>query len=106
MEQIKKYLPNLMEDIKSSIDECEKKLLKFGDSYDTFKKQRQFLFRLSELFQMLCKAAIDGNYDRGFFGDPSSDDEDSKRLRSAVQNLNLEFSKIMSSVTNSINSGR
>ena len=97
LEQIKRYLPNLMEDIKSSIEECEKKLLKLGDSHDTPEKQRQFLLRLSESFQMLCRAAINGNYDHGFFGDPSSDDEDSKRLRSTLQNLNLEFSKLMGS---------
>jgi hypothetical protein len=40
LEQIKIYLPNLMEDIKSGIRECEKKLLKLGDSYNTPKKQR------------------------------------------------------------------
>jgi hypothetical protein len=55
------------------------------------------LLRLSESFQTLCKAAIDSNYDHGFFRDPSLDDEGSKRLRSVVQNLNLEFSKLMGS---------
>jgi GTPase SAR1 family protein len=97
LEQIKRYLPNLMEDMRLSIEECEKKLLKLGDSHDTPEKQRQFLLRLSESFQTLCRAAIDGNYDHGFFGDPSSDDEYSKRLRAVVQNLNLEFSELMRS---------
>jgi hypothetical protein len=95
--QIKIYLPNLIEGMKSGIRECEKKLLKLGDSHDTPEKQRQFLLRLSESFQTLCRAAIDGNYDHGFFRDPSSDDEGSKRLRSIVQNLNLGFSKLIGS---------
>jgi hypothetical protein len=86
-----------MEDMQSNIEECEKKLLKLGDSHDTPEKQRQFLLRLSESFQTLCRAAIDGSYDHRFFGDPSSDGEYSKRLRAVVQNLNLEFSELMRS---------
>jgi hypothetical protein len=97
MEQIKRYLPNLMEDMQSNIEECEKKLLKLGDSHDTPEKQRQFLLRLSESFQTLCRAAIDGNYDHGFFSDTSTDEKDPKRLRAVVQNLNLEFSDCMRS---------
>ena len=87
LEQIKRYLPNLMEDMLSHIEECKTKLLKLGDSHDTPEKQRQFLLRLSESFQVLCRAAIDGNYDHGFFSDTSTDDKDSKRLRAIVQNL-------------------
>jgi GTPase SAR1 family protein len=95
MEQIKRYLPNLMEDMQSNIEECERKLLKLGDSHDNPEKQRQFLLRLSESFQTLCRAAIDGNYDHGFFSDVSTDEKDPKRLRAVVQNLNLEFSDYM-----------
>jgi len=97
LERIKRYLPNLMEDMQFSIEECEKKLLKLGDSHDTPEKQRQFLLRLSESFQTLCRAAIGGNYDHGVFGDPSPDDEYSKRLRAVVQNLNLKFSELIRS---------
>jgi hypothetical protein len=61
------------------------------------KKQRQFLLRLSESFQTLCRAAIDSNYDHGFFSDTSTDEKDPKRLRAIVQNLNLEFSDFMRS---------
>jgi Dynamin central region/Dynamin family len=95
LEQITTCLPNLMDDMQYGIEECEKKLLRLGDSRGTTEKQRQFLLRLSESFQAICRAAIDGNYDQGFFGDPASDDEYSKRLRAVVQNLNLEFSKLI-----------
>ena len=50
LERIKRYLSNLMEDMQFSIEDCEKKLLKLGDSHDTPEKQRRFLLRLSELF--------------------------------------------------------
>lgn len=95
LEQIKRYLPTLINDIQSNIRECRNKLLKLGDSRETLEKQRQFLLKLSESFQTLCKAAIDGNYEHNFFGDPSSDDEYSKRLRAVVQNQNLAFSELM-----------
>ena len=93
--QIKRYLPRLIEDIQSSIDECKTKLDKLGVGRGTAEEQRQFLLKLSQSFQALCRAAIDGNYDDKFFGDPSSDEEYCKRLRAVVQNLNLGFSEIM-----------
>lgn len=84
-----------MVDVQSNIQECRKKLLKLGDSRDTPENQRQFLLKLSQSFQTICKAAIDGNYEHNFFGDPSADDEYSKRLRAVVQNLNLAFLELM-----------
>lgn len=95
LDQIKRYLPRLMEDIQSNIEECKTKLAKLGDGRSTAEEQRQFLLKLSQSFQALCRAAINGNYDDKFFGDPSSDEEYCKRLRAVVQNLNLDFSKLM-----------
>ncbi len=95
LDQIKKYLPRLIEDIQSSIEECRSKLAKLGDGRSTADEQRQFLLKLSQSFQALCRAAIDGNYDDKFFGDPSSDEEYCKRLRAVVQNLNIGFSDLM-----------
>jgi len=95
LDQIKTYLPTLMDDMQSNIKECKKKLDKLGDSRDTLDRQRQLLLKLSQSFQTLCRAAIDSNYEHSFFGDPSSDDEYCKRLRAVVQNLNIEFSEVM-----------
>lgn len=95
LDQIKRYLPRLMEDLQSSIEECKTKLAKLGDGRSTAEEQRQFLLKLSQFFQALCRAAIDGNYDDTFFGDPSSDEEYCKRIRAVVQNLNLDFSMLM-----------
>ena len=93
--QIKRYLPKLIEDIQFHIEECRKKLAKLGDGRGTVEEQRHFLLKLSQSFQALCRAAIDGNYDDKFFGDPSSDEEYSKRLRAVVQNLSRDFSELM-----------
>lgn len=93
--QIRRYLPRLIEDILSNIEECRAKLAKLGDGRGTAEEQRQFLLKLSQSFQALCRAAIDGNYDDKFFGDPSSDEEYCKRLRAVVQNQNLDFSELM-----------
>ncbi|CAF9916549.1 hypothetical protein IMSHALPRED_003231 [Imshaugia aleurites] len=95
LDQIKRYLPRLMEDIQSSIEGCKTKLAKLGDGRSTAEEQRQFLLKLSQSFQALCRAATNGNYDDKFFGDPSSDEEYCKRLRAVVQNLNLGFSDLM-----------
>ncbi|KAF2452977.1 P-loop containing nucleoside triphosphate hydrolase protein [Lineolata rhizophorae] len=95
LEQIQRYLPGLIEDIESNIQDCKNKLLKLGDSRDTPEKQRQFLLKLSQSFQTLCRAASDGSYEHPFFGNPASDGEYYKRLRAVVQNLNMEFSEVM-----------
>lgn len=95
LDQIKRYLPSLMKDIQSGIEECKMKLAKLGDGRSTAEEQRQFLLKLSQSFQALCRAAIDGSYDDKFFGDPSSVEEYRKRLRAVVQNLNLGFSELM-----------
>ncbi|THC91703.1 hypothetical protein EYZ11_008848 [Aspergillus tanneri] len=93
--RIKRYLPKLTDDLQSSIVGCKTKLDKLGDSRDTIDDQRRFLLRLSQSFQTLCRAAIDGKYEHAFFADPSSNGGYSKRLRAAIQNSNLEFAKRM-----------
>jgi GTPase SAR1 family protein len=95
LEQIKIYLPSLIEDIRQNLRECKTKLQKLGDDRDTPEKQLQFLLKVSQFFQTLCKAAVDGNYDHPFFDDPTLDDEDCKRLRAVVQNRNLGFAEFM-----------
>lgn len=95
LDQIKAELPSLVEDIQTGVDECQSKLEKLGGRRTTFDEQRLFLLRISESFQSLCKAAVDGTYGDPFFGDPRSDEGYSKRLRAVVQNLNLDYAKQM-----------
>lgn len=49
LDQIKRYLPSLMDDIQSNITECRKRLLKLGDSRDTLEKQRQFFAQIKSI---------------------------------------------------------
>ena len=95
LEQIKRYLPDLMDDIQRLIDHCNTRLEKLGGDRETVKNQREFLMKLSESFQGLCKSAANGNYEDPFFGNPIKDEEYCKRLRAVVQNHNLQFAELM-----------
>ncbi|KKZ60044.1 hypothetical protein EMCG_05226 [[Emmonsia] crescens] len=95
LDQIKTYLPSLAMDIQANIDESELELLELGDNRATIDEQRQFLLKLSQSFERLCKSAVGGDYGSSFFGDPLVEAEYQKRLRGVVQNLNLDFAKSM-----------
>lgn len=95
LEQIKTELPGLVKDIQTSIEDCEIRLHRLGGSRATIEEQRLFLLRISQAFQSLSRAAIDGTYGDPFFGDPRSTEGYCKRLRAVVQNLNLEFAEAM-----------
>lgn len=96
LDQIKQYLPSLTRDISSSIADSERKLAMLGDSRGSLDEQRRFLLKLSQTFQKLCKAAVDGEYEDPFFGNPmTSESEYRKRLRALVQNKNMDFAEAM-----------
>ena len=95
LNQIRRHLPNLIDDIRRSMNECRSKLEKLGDNRDTSERQRNYLLKMSQSFQDLCREAVGGNYDDAFFGDPSSNKEYYKRIRAVTQNGNIEFSSIM-----------
>ena len=95
LEQIRTELPSLVEEIESSIQDCRTRLDKLGISRGTLDEQRIFLLRISQAFQSLAKAAINGLYSDSFFGDPRSFEGYCKRLRAVVQNLSLDFAETM-----------
>lgn len=95
LEQIKTELPSLIKDISSSLEECQARLSKMGESRVTIDQQRLFLLRISQDFQSLSRAAIDGIYGDPFFEDARSKAGYSKRLRAVVQNLNQDFAESM-----------
>jgi len=95
LEQIRTELPSLVDDIQVSIEDCEIQLNRLGGSRATVEEQRLFLLRISQAFQSLSRAAIDGTYGDPFFGDPRSTEGYCKRLRAVVQNLNLDFAESM-----------
>lgn len=54
-----------------------------------------FLVKISQSFQSLTKAAVDGTCNDPFFGSPRVARNYNKRLRAVVQNLNLAFAEAM-----------
>ncbi|KAI9845871.1 MAG: hypothetical protein M1838_001526 [Thelocarpon superellum] len=95
LDHIRAVLPSLVAEIDSNIQSCQKQLEKLGGSRATLDEQRMFLLRISQLFQPLARAGIDGTYGDSFFGDPLSIEGYNKRLRSVIQNLNLDFQESM-----------
>ncbi|KAI9798761.1 MAG: hypothetical protein M1833_004591 [Piccolia ochrophora] len=91
LDQIKAELPHLVDEIESNLRSCQSKLARLGESRAGIDEQRLFLLRISQSFQSLVKAAVDGLYADAFFGDPVTAEGCSKRLRAVVQNLNKGF---------------
>lgn len=94
-DQIKAELPSLIGDIEENINDCRRILARLGSVRSTADQQRLFLLQISQKFQSISKAAVDGSYGDSFFGDPRSVDGYCRRLRAVVQNLNIEFSESM-----------
>ena len=94
-DQIRSELPSLIEDIQQKADEYQITLSKLGRSRGTNDKQRRFLSNISQEFQIIAKAAVDGSYGHEFFGSPLSADESPRRLRAIVQGLNSGFAEMI-----------
>lgn len=95
LQQIRNELPSLLEEIELNIKDIQMALDKLGTSRDTNEEQRLFLLHISQSFQSIVNAAVEGTYGDDFFGDPRSVEGYSKRLRAVIQNLNMEFAEIM-----------
>ena len=91
LSQIAAELPSLIDEIEIKSNACRSQLNKLGEPRVTSAEQRLYLLHLSQLFQSLVKAAIDGTYNDPFFGDAKSESGYQKRIRAVMQNLNLDF---------------
>ena len=89
--QIAAELPSLIDEIELKSSACRDRLDKLGDPRATLAEQRLYLFHLSQSFQSLVKAAVDGTYNDPFFGDARSELGYQKRIRAVMQNLNQDF---------------
>ena len=89
--QIAAELPSLIDEIELKSGACRSRLDKFGDPRATLAEQQLYLFHLSQSFQSLVKAAVDGTYNDPFFGDAKSEPGYQKRIRAVMQNLNSNF---------------
>lgn len=93
--QIQAELPTLIEDIEGKLSQRRSTLAKLGPNRGNFDQQRLFLLQISQEYQAISKAALDGSYEHTFFGEARSINGYSKRLRAVIQNLNVEFAKSM-----------
>ncbi|KAJ4382550.1 hypothetical protein N0V86_001770 [Didymella sp. IMI 355093] len=93
--QIAAELPSLIEEIEVKSTDCRTQLQKLGLPRTSVEEQRLYLLTLSQTFQSLTKAAVDGTYNNDFFGDAKTETGYQKRIRAVVQNLNQSFAKTM-----------
>lgn len=94
--QIASELPSLIDEINEKINSCRLQLQKLGDPRATVDEQRTYLLHISQAFQSLVKAAVDGTYNELFFGDAKTTAGYQKRIRAVIQNLNEHFTKNIS----------
>lgn len=94
--QIATELPSLIREIEDKIEHCRNHLRGLGEPRITIDEQKSYLLNISQSFQELVKAAIDGTYNDPFFGDAHATKGYHKRLRAIVQNSNEEFAQRIS----------
>ena len=87
-DQIKAELPRLIEDIEAGISGCRRGLEKLGPARVTLEEQMSFLMDLSDEFESLCEAAIEGHYEQPFFADQS---HFNRRLSAMIANRGFIF---------------
>ncbi|KAL2060887.1 hypothetical protein VTL71DRAFT_8939 [Oculimacula yallundae] len=95
--QIAAELPSLISEIEAKSEACKSKLEMLREPRATLQEQRLYLLHISQSFQNLVKASVDGTYNDTFFEDARSDAGYRKRLRAVVQNLNLDFAEHITS---------
>ena len=91
--QIAAELPSLIDEIEIKSNACRSRLDKLGEPRATLEEQRRYLLHISQSFQSLVKASVDGTYNDPFFGDAESETGYQKRIRAVMQNLNLDFAE-------------
>ncbi|KAJ2991919.1 hypothetical protein NUW58_g2344 [Xylaria curta] len=90
--QIARELPSLISEINVGISSCQKLIKALGVPRITPDEQRLELLRISQKFQALVKASVDGTYNDAFFENAKTERGYQQRIRAVVQNLNKQFS--------------
>lgn len=94
--QIAAELPSLIDEIQARSEESCCRLDKLGKPRTTLNEQKSYLLHISQSFQSLVKAAVDGTYNELFFENVQTTNGYQKRIRAVVQNLNEEFAEHIS----------
>ncbi|KAL7791887.1 P-loop containing nucleoside triphosphate hydrolase protein [Trichoderma ceciliae] len=95
LHQIASELPSLMDEISSEIDGCNTQLDKLGQPRTSPQEQRIYLIQISQSFQSLMQAAVDGTYTDPFFSDSKFVSAYDRRIRAVIQNFSLDFASEM-----------
>ncbi|KUI71001.1 Interferon-induced GTP-binding protein Mx [Cytospora mali] len=93
MRQIAYELPSVIKELESKLKACREQLDKMGQPRTTTDEQRLYLVKVSQSFQTLTKASVDGIYTDVFFEDAESDRGYCQRIRAVIQMLNHRFAK-------------
>lgn len=101
-QHIKQELPRLREDLNGKYEQTCSSLEQIGLKREDERQQREYLMKLSLVFNDLAKAAVNGHYEGAFFGrvDTESNfenclDAHSRRLRAIIQYSNMKFANRM-----------
>ncbi len=82
--------------MENGINDCKSRLERLGGSRSSKQEQRVYLHGVSQLFSDHGQVVhVKGLYDGPFFGDPTTDEGYSKRLRAVAQNTQLDFATEM-----------
>lgn len=97
---LKKELPNLQAELNSKHSKVEVDLHALGEKRSTAAEQKRFLMGVSTAYQAVVDSAVNGHYEHDFFGIIDTDngfdvDTNMRRLRAAVQHMNLQFASQM-----------
>ena len=97
---LKKELPNLQKELNDKHAQTNAELTNLGEKRSTILEQKRFLMGISTAYQAIVGSAVDGYYEHSFFGSIEADkgfedDNNSRRLRAAVQHYNLQFASSM-----------
>lgn len=95
LQSISRSLPSLLNDIKTRISVCSAKLDRLGAPRPSEPDQRLFLTTVSRELDYLVKAAVQGEYESVFFNNVKGNDVFTRRLRSAIRDMNERFAHSM-----------
>lgn len=94
---IRRNIPDLIDDIDEKILDRQQRLGRLGAPRSTLQQQKGFLLSICSNFERITDQALNGMYRDSFFAepDPNSKDEDFRRLRAIVRELNEHFAEAM-----------
>ncbi|CAI7649160.1 unnamed protein product [Penicillium crustosum] len=99
LKHIQRNLPGLIVEIHEKVLDRQSRLSKLGPPRGTLQQQKGFLLNISSNFERITAQALDGMYTDDFFGGLDNEtwplDQDLRRLRAVIRELNEYFADAM-----------